>query len=405
MDRSTKFTLGETVNVQVLQEIQDKFSDATGLAAVIVDSEGNPLTRPSNFTRFCKTIRSTAKGLERCINCDDQGGRRRQKPSVYQCHAGLTDLAAPIIVHDQYIGAFLGGQVLISQKEYDAKENMYQCTKDIDIDKEKLTAAFHEVKVMPKKRIQAAADLMYIMSNYIVEIGAANISSNLLMEEMKAKANLEAMLRATELKALQLQVNPHFLFNTLNTIARLALLEGAAQTQEVVYALADLLRNNLRDMDDLRTLSEEIKLITDYLTIQKVRFGERIRADIDVDPQLANTKVPALTLQPILENAIIHGLERKVEGGKVGIVVRRQDDQVVISVADTGVGLSPDKIHEIFQAETRKETHGQTTGLGILNVHKRIQHYFGKEYGLKINSVLGEGTTVDIYLPYQFQTI
>ncbi|MDU2065729.1 MAG: PocR ligand-binding domain-containing protein [Sporomusaceae bacterium] len=400
MNRTNQLTLGETVNVQILQEIQDKFSDATGLAAVIVDAEGNPITRPSNFTRFCKIVRSTAKGLERCINCDDQGGRRHQKPSVYRCHAGLTDLAAPIIVQDQYIGAFLGGQVLVAPKESKAKDEMFDFTADLAIDNDQLGEAFNEVKVIAKKRIQAAADLMYIMANYIVEIGAANISGNLLMEEMKAKADLEAMLRATELKALQSQVNPHFLFNTLNTIARLALLEGATQTQEVVYALADLLRNNLRDMDDLRTLEQEIKSITDYLTIQKVRFGERIRAVIDVDPQIADIKVPALTLQPLIENAIIHGLERKVEGGKVKISAKRYGDHVMISVVDTGVGLPQEKINTIFQAEKRKETHGQTTGLGILNVHKRIQHYFGSEYGVKIDSVLGEGTTVEIHLPY-----
>lgn len=401
MPLTNQFTLGEIVNVQVLQEIQDKFSDATGLSAVIVDSEGNPITRPSNFTNFCTCMRSTPKGLERCIMCDDQGGRRHQKPSVYRCHGGLTDLAAPIVVQDQYIGAFLGGQVIMEEHDDAAtKEIMFELTADIGVDPAILSEYYDKVRVMPKKRIQAAADLMYIMSNYIVEIGAANISGQLLMQEMKAKANLENMLRATELKALQSQVNPHFLFNTLNTIARLALIEGANQTQEVVYALADLLRNNLRDIEDLRTINQEVKSIVDYLTIQKARYGDRINAVIDVDAEVDETKIPALTLQPLIENAIIHGLECKVNGGTVTISARREENQVVITVADTGVGIEREKIQAIFQMEKPKTTHGQTTGLGIINVHKRIQHYFGQEYGLQINSVLGEGTTVRISLPY-----
>lgn len=403
MQLFSRFTLGEIVDTNVLQEIQDKFSEATGMGAVIVDVEGNPITNPSNFTSFCNYVRSNSKGLTRCMACDDQNGRRaveNKEAVVYLCHTGLTDLAAPIIVEGQYIGAFLAGQVVQAREDGVAKAEMFRRVGDLSLDKEALSQLFDQVAVVPENRIHAAADLIYIMSNYIVEIGMANIIQKQLMTEMKAKAELESLLKATELKALQSQVNPHFLFNTLNTIARLALLEGANQTQDLVYALADLLRNNLRDMDCLRTVEEEVKSIQDYLTIQKVRFGDRIRAYIHIDQDFMQAKVPALTLQPIVENAVIHGLERKLEGGQIHLLALKEEDKIVIQVMDTGVGIAQERIQSIFREEKRKSTHGQTTGLGVLNVHKRIQYFFGSEYGLSMESVEGTGTVVSVHLPY-----
>jgi len=396
-----QLSLDQIVNIDILQEIQDKFSEATGLGSVIVDVAGNPVTRPSNFTNFCNYVRSFPQGFAGCIGCDDRGGRmtRELKPTVYRCHSGLTDLAAPIIVQNQYIGAFLAGQVILGEENYDAKGDMFRRLDKYDMDKDKLSELFDMIEIVPEKRIKAAADLIYIMSNYIVEIGAANLAQKSLVYELKAKADLEANLRASELKALQAQVNPHFLFNTLNTIARLALLEGASRTQEVVFALSDLLRDNLRDIDVLRTLEAEVKSIKDYLMIQKMRFGDRIQSYIDIDSQIMTALIPALTLQPLIENAIIHGLEKKIEGGTIHVRGFYEGDTIMITVIDTGVGVSMERIRSIFRAEKQLKTNGETTGLGIINVHKRIQHYYGSEYGLKIESELGRGTSTYIHFP------
>jgi len=398
----SRFVLGEIVDIDILQEIQDKFSEATGLAAVIVDPAGNPITKPSNFTKFCTYIRSYPQGLNECVGCDNRAGHmtiEKQKPVVYRCHSGLTDIAAPIIVQNQYIGAFLAGQIIISKEDHDAKAEMFQRLSGSGMEPGVLSELFDVIEVVPEKRLKGAAELIYIMSNYIVEIGVANIVQSQLVEELKAKADLEATLHVTELKALQAQVNPHFLFNTLNTIARLALLEGASRTQEIVYALADLLRENLRDIDVPRTLEEEVKSAKDYLTIQKVRFGDRIESFIDIDPEIMSILIPALTLQPLIENSIIHGLEKKIEGGQIYIEGRVEGEEIVITVRDTGVGVEREEIRRIFSAEKRTKTHGHTTGLGVINVHKRIQHHFGSEYGLTMESKVGEGTCSYIRLP------
>jgi two-component system LytT family sensor kinase len=397
----SRFALDEIVNTQVLQEIQDKFSETTGIATVIVDVNGKPVTKPSRFTDFCNFVRSSPEGLTRCMACDDRGGRaamEQQRPYIYRCHGGLTDFAAPIIVQNEYMGALLAGQVVLPAEDIDVKQEMMNLLMPISPDREVLAKLFDKVEVIPEKRLQAAADLLYIMANYIVEMGVTNLIQKQLMAEIQAKADLENLLRDTELKALQAHINPHFLFNTLNTIARLSLLEGAERTQEVVHALADLLRNNLQTMGEMRTLAEEIKSIDDYLTIQKVRFGDRIQAFVDVPPDLMKTPIPTLSVQPLVENAIIHGLEPKKDGGHIRITGHKEDKRTVIIVADSGVGIPAERIRTIFQAEKRSRK-GHTTGLGVMNVHKRLQHYFGAEFGLHIESKVDEGTAIYLYLP------
>jgi len=254
MQTVNSFALGEIVNIQILQEIQAKFSEATGFGAVIVDREGNPITRPSNFTKFCSYIRSFSPGLFRCVNCDYQGSIHREKTFVYHCHCGLTILAVPIIAENEYIGAFLAGQAVLEQNGYDAKAEMTRSTANLNLDERLLADFFDIVPVVPEQRLKAASELMYIMSSYIVRIGVANIVGKQLANKLQEKMNLESLLHDAKLKALQSQINPHFLFNTLNTIARLALLEGASQTQEVVYTLSEQLRNHLRVNQVLRTL-------------------------------------------------------------------------------------------------------------------------------------------------------
>lgn len=406
MQKAEQFSLERIINTDILQEIQDKFSETTGLSAVIVNAEGEPVTKPSNFTSFCQYIRSFPEGLARCIGCDNSGGHRAlaiKSPVVYLCHAGLTDLAAPIIVQGVYIGAFLAGQVVQERKDYDARDGMLGRVADMGLDQATVLGHFAKVDVVAERRLKAAADLIYIMSNYIVEIGAANIMQRQLTHEVQAKADLENLLRAAELKALQSQVNPHFLFNTLNTIARMALLEGATKTQGVVYALADILRSNLRDLDRLRQLKEEVRTIQDYLHIQHMRFSDRIQAFIDIQAGLMDALIPPLILQPLVENAIIHGLEGRASGGEIHLKGRLAENQadMWIEVIDTGTGIPSDQLWEIFQEKKNKLAKGHTTGLGILNVHKRIQHFFGSQYGLTMDSTPGRGTKVSIYLPYR----
>ncbi len=205
--------------------------------------------------------------------------------------------------------------------------------------------------------------------------------------------------REAELKALQAQINPHFLFNTLGTINSLAVLEDAEAISRVVAILGDFLRYTMNTNQVLVTLGEELEQVKRYISLQKFRFGDRIALAIDVPATLLAHPLIKLTLQPLVENACLHGLENSGErSGRIDIAGRREGGALVIAVADNGAGMSPDKLAEIRAALRPDGTAREHIGLG--NVNERIRLRYGRGYGLEIESKEGRGTSVVMRLPY-----
>lgn len=393
--------LEDVVNTRKLKQIQGKFTQFTGVRCVITDHEGKPLTSLNNFSRFCQLVRSDPEGKRRCEKCDQVKSReaaRKGEAIYYTCHAGLIDAAMPIVVNGQHIGSFLCGEVFLTEIKTDF-DNIKMRVKDLDFDERLLSYYLSEIEVVSKEKLITALEMLTLMTNYIAEMGAANIVQKQLMAEMKAKSALESMLKETEYKALISQINPHFLFNCLNTIGRVALTEEAYQTQELIYAISDILRSLLKHTERIILITEEIKYVRDYLAIQLARFGDRIDVVFDIEEEVLKAKIPKFTLQPIVENAIIHGLEPKVEGGTLTIKAVKQGKDLIIDVIDTGVGIHDDKLHTLIKIK-QKPYMENVTNIGIRNVHQRIQYYFGQNYGLKIYSEPGDGCRVKIVLPY-----
>jgi two-component system LytT family sensor kinase len=404
------FHLRDVVDVEALQEIQDRFSDATGLASIIVDYQGKPVVRYSNFSSFCAKVREFPRGRQGCEQSDAHAGleaAREGRPYVYQCHMGLIDLAAPIIVKGQYLGSIVAGQVLAEDEQLAQLDRIARPGINLALQSE-LKPLLREIPVMSFDKIKAAAQLMYTIANYIAEKGVASVAQQQLheqnirlMEEMKSRAELEKALKEAELKALQSQINPHFLFNTLNTVSRLALLEGAGKTQEVVFALAELLRGSLRKVGQTAPLRDEIKYIRNYLLIQQTRFSDRIKIEFDIDDSCLDTEIPLLTLQPLVENAMVHGLEPKEEGGQLWIRALKLGDRVQIEVVDNGLGMPAEVVEEITKLDLVRSGRTHLTGIGVSNVCKRLQYHFGNDCRWEVNSKLGQGTRITIYLPYR----
>jgi two-component system LytT family sensor kinase len=194
-------------------------------------------------------------------------------------------------------------------------------------------------------------------------------------------------LNEARLAALTSQINPHFLFNTLNSVASLIRL-NPEQARQVVYKLSKILRRLLRQQDNLTTLSEELSFIDDYLSIEMVRFGDKLRFVKDIDPSTLDLPVPSMLLQPLVENSIRHGLSNKVAGGSIYVRSRLQGQRLQILVEDDGVGIPEGQLATIFEQ-----------GIGINNVNERLKVLFGADYRMWIDSRLGEGTSTGIELP------
>ena len=196
-------------------------------------------------------------------------------------------------------------------------------------------------------------------------------------------------LNEARLAALSRQINPHFLFNTLNSVTSLIRLDPA-QARQMVVKLSNILRRLLRQQDNLTPLREELSFIDDYLAIEMVRFGDKLHFVKDTDPATLDLLVPSMLLQPLVENSIRHGLSSKVDGGTIRVRSRLVGNRLQILVEDDGVGIPEAKLATLFEQ-----------GIGVSNVNERLKVLFGEEYKMWIDSRLGEGTSTGIEIPEQ----
>ncbi|MGO4346429.1 sensor histidine kinase [Paenibacillus sp. MCAF9] len=219
-----------------------------------------------------------------------------------------------------------------------------------------------------------------------------------LMERDKESLEKDRLVKELELQALQSQINPHFLFNTLNVLSKLALIEGAEKTSDLIISMSNLLRYNLRNLEHAVTLRDEVAHVEEYFTIQQARFRDRIQLVKDIDPSVLSYHIPALTLQPIVENAFVHGIERMENGAKIRLEIKHDQHHVRISISDNGRGMTEEIRDSLLRMEAGAFTE-QSTGLGTKNVFKRLQLFYGLHGLVDIESERGIGTTVTIRIP------
>ena len=206
--------------------------------------------------------------------------------------------------------------------------------------------------------------------------------------------NEEIILRKTELKALQAQINPHFLYNTLDSIQWMCEQDNSKDAVKMVGALAKLFRISISHGNEFITISDELKHAESYLIIQSYRYKNQFTYSFDIDESVLGYMCNKITIQPFIENAIYHGLNRMVDEGEIKITVERCGKDIVITVKDNGLGMTEEQCKTILQKDR-----SDSKGIGVKNVNDRLKIYFGEEYGITIDSELDVGTTVTIKIP------
>jgi two-component system sensor histidine kinase YesM len=208
----------------------------------------------------------------------------------------------------------------------------------------------------------------------------------------------ERKMRHAELRLLQEQINPHFLYNTLDTIVWLIEGNSADEAVDMVVSLSQFFRLVLSHGAEQISIRDEEQHIRSYLKIQQARYHDILEYEIDIDPALYPYQIQKLTLQPLVENALYHGIKYKRAMGKITITGRMRERRIYLTVEDNGVGMDPEKLAKLRREIERpcKDTEG---GFGLANVNERIRIYFGEYYGMQIDSVRGEGTRVTIVIP------
>ena len=223
-----------------------------------------------------------------------------------------------------------------------------------------------------------------------------NVMTHRIQDLMEQNVKEQEAKRKSELKALQSQINPHFLYNTLDSIIWMA--EGKKNEEVVLMtaSLARLLRQSISNEDELVTVGQEIEYVRSYLTIQKMRYKDKLEFEIKADPSITQVPIIRLVLQPLVENAIYHGLKYKDSKGLLTVHGYMKGENAVIDITDDGVGMDEETLKHIYD---KHKVNYRSNGVGVYNVQQRLVLYYGKDYGIIYHSEKGKGTTASVVIP------
>lgn len=261
-----------------------------------------------------------------------------------------------------------------------------------------------DVEVYSQDELSIMADAFNAMKhsirNYIRELHNKADTESQLLEQQIENLRIQSLLADAEMKALQMQINPHFLFNTLNAGVQLAMIEGADRTSDFLDNMAKIFRYNVKSLDRKVKIKDEIDTVRAYEDLFFVRFGDIMKFEYNIDQALLDIDVPPLIIQPLVENATIHGIGNMEGGGVINISIDKSDAVVRMSVQDNGVGMSEETRLKILTGyKFESEISGHMTGIGIYNVVQRLKLFFKCEDVIEVNSAPGKGTKVVLKIP------
>lgn len=364
----------------------------TNLPVVLVDTDGNLLFEFIPTPDFCRYVcQKDPKGIcEQCVE-----SMKGDKSGHYVCKYGLVNTLFPIYWHDKLICYVYGTQAYTHETEYQKYMiNIPDIAREKGMDVTTAAKMLAAINTVNDDRLQMHKRLCsHIAQNisFSCNISDSGESDAEMPEQAIEREMLEKKIIDLEAKNMSLAVNPHFLFNTLNCMARIAYFENATKTEELIYCLSDLLRYNLRKGDQLHTIGAELDNVEKYLQIQKIRFGDRLEYSVDVSDYIRSRHIPNMTLQPIVENSMVHGIAPRRDGGMIHIYAEKSKKKIVIYVSDNGNGF-PKEVLENLRSN-------KPGGLGYQNTDKRLKRYYGEGFGLEVVKSDYSGSTVAIKIP------
>jgi two-component system, sensor histidine kinase YesM len=252
--------------------------------------------------------------------------------------------------------------------------------------------------------IDGRDEIAMLARQFNAMVGSINELVEEVRESNQQKQMLESKQNEIKFKMMASQINPHFLFNALESIRMKAHLKGEKEISQVVRLLGKLMRKNLEASRRKTTLEDEFDIVKCYLDIQKFRYEDRLRYELNIDPAAERIPIPPLIIQPLVENAVIHGLENKEEGGTVSVTVSfRHENEIIVEVIDNGAGMPAAKIEELYSS-LRDTDDEERNRIGLRNVHLRLQLTYGQSHGLNIESAPGTGTRIYFTIPLGGET-
>lgn len=428
---SVKIT--DVIDINLLQRFQDNFAESMDIASITVDIDGKPVTRPSSFTRFCKGfIQSTEVGKVRCAECHRLAGKKAAESGstyIYKCHAGLIGFAAPILVEGKQIGTILGGQVLTKKI---GKARYMQIARELEINEKSFGVSVNKIKIISKKNIKAAAEVLYIVANALSKIGyeelkLRKLSTNLQFEVLKKESLLLESKKNNEVKTQLFSTISHELKTPLNIIfGSVQLLESyynnnsSANENEILFKYSKIMKqncyrlirliNNIIDMNkiesgffNLNLKNNNIVKIVEDITMSVVEHGKLKDINIIFDTEIEEKIISCDSekLERITLNLLSNAIKFTEPGGEIEVNIYDRDSHIVISVKDTGTGIPKDMQNRIFETFTQVESslrrNVEGSGIGLSLVKSLIEMHEGEIF---VESELGVGSEFIVKLPF-----
>lgn len=372
-----------------IRSIYDEFIRSLKIPVSIFDNMGNVVIKGQGYPEYCEAKCNIRKDLNNCRIYGIQGNYTSPQfadPSAYICPYGLTVFVVPMLFNDEMIGTIKGGHIkTLSNNPYDNHVS---------------DTAFDSIPAVPKARMKAISLQLkklsrsiinyYIFENTEMELGK---KEEIIKDISRHELMLEESLKSTQEKVLNIQMNNHFLFNTLNAIAGLAVKENAIKTYEAIINLSKMFRYSLKTGSNLVRLADELDYLVNYIDLQKLRYGDRLEVRLDIEDAIKNTAIPFNCLQPILENCFTHGFRENKSKMLIEVSGRRENDGIAIEIRDNGIGMDKQEI----EALNRKlHQYNDDTVSGLMMIHSKLQLFYNNNFNFEISGAPNKGTSVKI---------
>ncbi|SDJ90779.1 histidine kinase [Natronincola ferrireducens] len=389
--------------IKINDEIKKLYDEAVGILDIpisIFNKKGDAVIVGKEFPDFCVKMCGVNTNIKNCCLYEmkeEWGPRQYKELSANVCSYGITVFYLPILCNDEAIGIILGGHIRTSKEEL---SSIYKNSKKDTIQ----DPSYQVIQVVPKgtmiailqqmKKLSKNIAYYYIFKKAEMEL---NKKEEIIQDIIKNELMLEQSLKSTEGKILNMQINNHFLFNTLNAIAGMAVKEDAFKTYESIIHLAQMFRYTLKTENDFVKLKEEIEQLHIFLQLQKLRHGDKLRIDFEISKEVDKVYVPFNCLQPIVENTFIHGFRCKKDKMHIRILVKGGEDRIGIEIRDNGCGIEDKNIEELNRRLSRENKEKTLSGLGM--IYSKFQLLYQDNFTFEIQSPCNKGTTVKIILP------
>lgn len=356
----------------------------------IFDDEDKLVIKGHGYPEYCEAKCNIGSKLNNCCIYRLRGNYTAPQypdPSAYICPFGLTVFIIPVLFNNKVIGKIKGGHIRTSSNELNT-DNMsdiaYESMPEVP------KASMRAISIQLKKLTKSIIDY-YILENTEVELGK---KEEMIQDIFKHGMMLEESLKSTQNQALSIQINNHFLFNTLNALAGLAVKENAYKTYESIISLSKMFRYSLKTGSNLVTLRNELDYLADYIELQKLRYNDRMEVRFSISEEIKDIILPFNCLQPILENCFIHGFKDKKDKMLVEVSGRKEQGSIVIEIRNDGTVMDEKAVEALNKRIHQVDNVSVLSGL--MMIYSKLKLYYNQDFDLEVSSEPRRGTSVKI---------